>query len=500
MRTKIATLTTLACSVLLSACSSYQGNKLDQSGTYSDKVRGIPFQMTKPVFSVNITPNAVDATKADYTLSYDHVADANHRYTIALDPAFLTDGNFEFNFGPHGNLSNGNAALTSRTVAVMEAVAATALQFKNATRDAASVFRIYRLKVLATEGAFCKLTTSAPDAKVEVKVRDAIVARLDQLKARGDREAGRDKGAKTAFTEFHYLSETEKSCLADVHKDLKAVGDKDIDSAFEAYKKARKGVTDPRKMEIALLVAEVDGEGMQKLAEAIEKEAEGNDKLTSLAELASAALTYINAQDKQELHDVAFAFAYMRDRVWRARHVLHLERELQDKQVELLTTPTEKGPNTRRAKLKGEITALESERRATLGASDLYARMEKIDGFLSKIDAASGGVGASNRSPADEHIKLAAEHERLSGLIEKQRAELLAENNAPVLKKDKVTAKLNVPVPLVQRAFVDQFNDKSVTPSGAETPAFVLVLEPDTDTARLSTPVIAADTVTTGGK
>jgi len=486
MKTNIATLAALTCTALLSACSHYQGNKLDKSGTYSDKVRGLPFQMTKPVFSVNITPNAADPTKADYTLSYDHVADANHRYTIALDPAFLTDGNFEFNFGQHGNLSDGNAALTSRTVAVMEAVAATALQFKGSILDAASVFKAYRNKVSGNDGASCVMII----APAKTTVRDSIAARLDQLKARGDREAGNGKGAKTAFSEFHYLSAAEKSCLIDVHKGLKALGDKSLDKAAAEYKKARKDVADPRKMEIALLVSEVDGDGMQALYETIAKEAEGNDKLTALAALASAALTYIDEQNQQELHRVAFALAYMRDRVWRARHVVYLERELEDKKIELMTSPADRKRDT----LRAEIAKLESERRATLEVGDLYARMEKIDGFLSKINA-TGGYGNSNRSPADEHVKLAAEYDRLSGQIDKQRAELLAENNEPVLKKDKIAAKFDVPVPLVDRGFVERFNNKTLAPSAAEPHDYVLVLEPDFDNARLS-----SDGVTTGDK
>jgi len=486
MKTNIATLAALTCTALLSACSHYQGNKLDKSGTYSDKVRGLPFQMTKPVFSVNITPNAADPTKADYTLSYDHVADANHRYTIALDPAFLTDGNFEFNFGQHGNLSDGNAALTSRTVAVMEALAATALQFKDSILDTASVFKAYLGKVSNNDSASCK-STVGPTNKT---VRDNIVARLDQLKARGDREAGHNKGAKTAFNEFHYLSAAEKSCLIDVYSGLKSVSDTELDKAAAAYKKARKDVTDPRKMEIALLVSEVDAEEMKALYTAIAKEASGNDKLASLETLASTALTYIDAQDKQELHRAAFALAYMRDRVWRARHVLYLERELQEKKIELMTSPA--GP--KRDDLGRDITKLETERRVTLDVGDLYARMEKIDGFLSKINA-TGGYGNSNRSPADEHVKLAAEYERLSSQIDKQRAELLAENNEPVLKKDKVAARLNVPVPLVDRAFVERFNKATLPPSAAEPSDYVLVLEPDFDSARLS-----ADSVTTGDK
>ena len=112
----------------LAGCTTYVGKRLPADGKLATTdITGLPFNLTKPQYSVDIAPDANDATKAVYTLKSTDVTDSTQRYTLALDPALLVDGTFEFTYGDQGNITSATATSTSRVIATLEAAVSFAI-------------------------------------------------------------------------------------------------------------------------------------------------------------------------------------------------------------------------------------------------------------------------------------------------------------------------------------------------------------------------------------
>ena len=100
--------------ILLGGCSTYQGHKIAQDGSLAVEPTGIPFQMTRPEYTIKITPKKDEKTAPFYTLVVDYIPDATQRYTLTLDPAFLTDGDFTLNLDTNGNITDGTSVLSEQ--------------------------------------------------------------------------------------------------------------------------------------------------------------------------------------------------------------------------------------------------------------------------------------------------------------------------------------------------------------------------------------------------
>lgn len=465
-----------ACAALC-GCSHYAGSKLDTAGTYSATTRGIPFQMTKPVYSLNITPNAEDPTKADYAIVAEDVPDANHRYTIALEPGLLTDGGFEFNYGPGGNFTDGSASLTSRAVATFEAIASAVLSFqtKGVAKDTSSALSMYEQELDKATTDSCK------------QAKSSIKRQIANLKDYG-RSQSPEGEAQAVTTLFYYRSEAERQCLIDVYSIFKAKKKSEVAAQKKQFEDSREKVKDQTTLdELEELVAARDTDGMRKLLNKVSADNAPAKIQTAVAE----GLTYLEKLDIPDTIKIAQTFAYMSDRIWRARYVLDLERQLAAEKRRLLTmSPAE---SATRQKVSARIAALEAQRGEALEAPEIVSRLAQLRKFLAEIRSNAGSHGS--QYAASEHIKLAAEYERLGAALDKRRQDLVAANHEPAPTKEKNIARTGIPISLADRDFIK----KAPTMKPSELPKYVLVLEPDLAPAMIPTPADSAIQTGNGG-
>jgi hypothetical protein len=95
-------------------CSTYKGHKISLEGTLPVKSTGIPFKLVRPEYTIKISPDPDDETKANYTLKAVYVPDASQQYTLTLDPSFFADGNFTLNLNASGMIEDSTATVSER--------------------------------------------------------------------------------------------------------------------------------------------------------------------------------------------------------------------------------------------------------------------------------------------------------------------------------------------------------------------------------------------------
>lgn len=473
MRARRTTIPLAALALALQACSTtYVGHKLPPDGRQPAGDTGVPYTLTRHDFTLKIAPDPEDATKPVYTLARTSVPDPNQRYSLALSPGFLTDGTMTYNFGALGNLGNAEASTTSQVVATIKAVAGFAVNVigaKTALKDEADVWTRFRGK-LETPDA-CKNGSGAAlvayegelDAAAKKKFLDHDKDAADKAKAES---AVLNKRAAFVADRFHYRTPAEKACLAAVQvafgqDELKTEKDvynlaiqaaETVPANSQAVKDLKELVTKKREPEtVAAKVSALDDKADAKLKTAYEK--------------AQAYLTGV--QSNKLAAKLALFYVDMPLDVWRARHLLQVESDL-DKarfalQVLLANPPGKGAPNDVKNKYGEDVQQAqrqmklqEEQRDQLVDAGDLKRRIAAIDVLLN-----SGKTGGG-----EGRAQLSADRDRLQGLWDQARADLLTKNQTFELankpKAPKIEAKDDVPVVLVDESYVKGVNDGSV--------------------------------------
>jgi hypothetical protein len=468
----------------IGGCTSYKGHKLPENGALpKDKTTGIPFVMTKPMYSVDITADASDATKPIYTLRSIDVPDATQRYTIALDPALLVDGTYDLSFGEQGNIISASATNNSRVVATLDSFVSASIDLaaKGVGKDITSVLALYRQLVTDSVDAACTKTTNGELVKLQIAnhINDLTSDARIEIK---DSEQNSEKTASAlAASRYHYLNLAQRNCLIAVepasatHLNINVVKAKNnFDTALKNAKSS--SLDKPSKnwlLSIESAVKDSDLEQIERLKKASISEA--------LKSITSPAMIYVNESiDSKSLKQLGELFAYMTPDIWRARHLQYLESQISKKRLENLVAGA-------RGAQSSDITRLESEWAATLGEPKLINRIDELDSFLSEVRVVPAGPGNSARYAATEFIQLREERDKLQERVDGLRTNVLSKNkliDADPAKK-KVVPRTDVNVKLVRSSFIDAVADNP----GAFTdlPEFVLVV------GSLSEPVLLPD-------
>lgn len=461
----------------LQACSTtYVGHKLPPNGSQPEGDTGVPYTLTRHEFTLNIAPNPEDATKPVYTLARTNVPDPNQRYSLALSPGFLTDGTMTYSFGALGNLGTTEAVTTSQVVATSKAIAGFAVNLIGAAavKDEADVWTHFKdeftnpnacPKVIgnALKEYESALHTAAqkkfPDFDNDAVYKDAA----EKAKAEN---AVHNKRAAFVADRFHYRTLAEKDCLVAVQA---ALGNDELTTEKGAYdqaiKEAEKVPANGQAVkDLKNLVANKrDPSTVAAKVSALDANAD-----TTLKTAYAKAQAYLTGVQSLKLAaKLAQFYVDMPLDVWRARHLAQVESDLEESRFNLqilLSSPPKKNASndvkkkydedTRQAQILVKLQ--EEQREKLVDAPDLKRRIAAIDALLN-----SGKTG-----DGEGRAQLSADRDRLKGLWDQARADLLTKNQTFDLSTKpsvpKVKAENDVPVVLVDESYVKGVNSGSV--------------------------------------
>jgi hypothetical protein len=427
--------------------------------------------MTKPEYTVNVTADSEDPSKAVYTLTKTDVPDPNQRYTIALDPALFTDGKFTVKLGDNGNLTEANSVVTSRVVATLKVAGKLALDLKLFDLSEKADLGNYQKFLRESRDPACTANV-APGGTVSSKIDAAIEALVKEGES-----AKKDTGVDAAISGYFYTSVGERKCLEAVRTTIESTTPAKVTDSQTQYNLATTALENTIKgmpnKQVATIVAAVHGWVQAKDATSIKKATLYTGKhhrdFPNLDDFMTAAQAYINdllAFDRVKA--LAKAFDLKPD-VWRARFVKSIGRE-----IEALRLEKDLGQPSL-STTAGSVAELERRRADLVGGLTLFDRIKNIDEFLKKeIRTTKTKQDGSVRYAADEHIKLREERDKLDAQLKA----LIASTLSSDIKggdKNKIKPRRNESVRLAGKTFVDDVN-ASLSPLFDKLPEFVLVL------------------------
>lgn len=458
------------------ACTTYVGHKLGPDGTLPPAATGIPYVMTVPEYTLDVTADSEDPSKEVYTLHKTDVPDPNQRYTIALDPALFNDGKFTVKLGDNGNLTEANSVVASRVVATIKAVGAIAAARAKGALDFSSpegeALDRYRAFLKASTQSSCTASAGGGN-KVASKIDGDIKALVDK----GEAEKP-ESGIDVATSRYFYASLAEKDCLAAVRITVEKTTPDYVTKSLGRYDAAVTQVDwldsappTATNVEARTIVKAVKGWVQAKDAASIDKAVAYTGKhyrdVQGLDNFVTAARAHVNqllAADRVKALARAFD---IKPEVWRARAVKSIGRDIEALRLEKDLNPAN------RAHIAGLIDAGEQRRAELVGGTALFERIRKIDDFLKEVrtvTTANGGV----RYAAEEHIKLREERDKLSAQLQGLIASTVSSDTKGAVKAD-VKPRKNQSVRLANQHFVDQVN-AGLGVLFDNPPEFVLVL------------------------
>lgn len=479
LKISLCFLITLACC----SCSHYIGHKVEPGGKLPEGGTGIPFQMSRQEYSLAIDPSPDDPTQAIYKLSKIEVPDREHRYTLALDPGILAEGNFELTLNANGGISNADSATTGQAIAIFNALIGTAAKFikPTALADSSEALETYKVHI--------KNKCNSPANEKQACV---IYDRIDEMEKIAEMKK-QGSGKKVVLKNFHYLDQAEKDILTEIKKPLLAAHDNLKKTYTDKLSPLRESNSDSTIIkEIEHAVANFDKGELEKIKEKIETNIPRIDKESELKGLITEAQNYVTGS-KSKLLAIAIAFADMKPDVWRARHLLYTEDKLKEQNQQLLltpqsqnqTTPTERSCITPvpAVQIQCNIKNLKLKQRNLIGDALLFQRIDSIESFISEIRVTNTKTGGVRQFAVEEQIKARAELDSLNERLAALRTKIISANNDP--EPTKITSSKNIPVKIVKQDFIDNINkevskEKRKEKLKGQHP-YVLVLEQDND-------------------
>jgi len=457
--------------LVLCGCTTYVGQKIGPDGALS-KTGGVPFVMTKPEYTVNVTADAKDATKPLYTLNVQYVPDATQRFTLALDPALFVNGKLDLDFGGHGNLTGAGATTATRIVDTFGAFVGAVIKAQTAgLLDAASTLSAYEVVISSTLHPGC--------AAVQESLKELQTEAKTEIPDRGNANRAR---AEWVGDRLHYLDQAQRDCMAEAAKRIKTIQE---DPTEDIYKKALAASEEASKdnVELTLLNRQIKAEVAALNEDALSKIADGQTGRPAPFTFAQAAARAAEQFVKARLAGrFARSLADMSPDVWRARHLVYLERKITQCRAESLV-PGSRSSCGEGAKIADKLAQLRADWSKTLGEPTIVDRIARIDSLLPIVQVSSRS-DQGRHSMADEGIKLREERDKLQARVEQLRSDLIGKNRTVALGPDApktapIEPRTNVSVTLAERTFVDAVNAKPADFKDADLPEFVLVLSPD---------------------
>lgn len=462
--------------ILLSSCSTYQGHKIAPDGTLPNERTGIPFQMTKPEYTLNISPSASDATVANYTLVANYVPDPDNRYTLALDPALFADSTFLMKFGKFGNLSQNTSGTTSRVVATLTAASSFAVSLIGATHDDASAYKLWTDEIASNKSESCSKNVRAVPVSLSPKgekVQDTIQSEISELENLGS-PTDQDVRRSQVLRYFHPITVDQRLCLLAVHAKFKASEEADTKKKKERYLSSVEKIasTDQGRQVIAL-VNKGDKVSLLAMKAKLDVAKTGEDVLFGVIQDGIAWL-----EEKEQIGEVvelSKRFAEMEPAVWKSRHLIYLERKLTISKTDLLMVPAARRVTDPAALvLSNEIKRFTADARALFDAAEMFERLDNLNAFLAKVRTTSADRDRPPRYNAVEYIAIRNERDLIESQIAKIRLEIIGGNefNAPKAAP-KIKERKGISIVQKEQSFVDAVNAGT---SASKPPPYVLVL------------------------
>ena len=485
----------------LAGCTTYVGHKLPASGALPENSTGVPFMMTRPEYSVDITADPTDATKAVYTLNETDVPDSTRRFSLRLDPSLLVDGSFDFAFDENGNISKSTTTSTSRVVATLQSVVGFAINVaaKGVAKDEGTDLTRYESLAYKSTAAQCtKAIVKGAAPTVGRSIADTISslrqeALVEVTEAVPDKR--NDEAALLVRPRFYYVSLLATNCLVELVAEATGESDKDVAARSAEYDKAAKALAvsdasvNPGKR--AEAITDLVKTGTRQSRDDLSKAPE--EATPQLKSFRSAALAFMNAKlSSENLLSLAMEFSRLNPDSSRARLLQHLERQIVRRRFELsVATVTHGSDPVEVAKLQGEIRSLQEEWGATLQAQPQLKRLSQLDAFIAEVRTTRAD-GGGQRYAIDEMVKARSERDTLQDQVDHIRSLLVAKADAPGAKpeKPKVVPRMAQEVKLVRQSFV---NKVAANPAGfvkAELPEFILVLGEQTGSTITPDPTV----------
>ncbi|AYQ26560.1 hypothetical protein DT070_00010 [Polaromonas sp. SP1] len=436
---------------------------------------GIPYTMTKPEYTVDVTPDSEDPSKEVYTLHKIDVPDPNQRYTIALDPALFTDGKFTLKLGDNGNLTDANAVMSSRVVATIKAVGTLALNSAKGAYDETETLALERYRGFLDSSTQPACTARVkPGGKASAKIDRAIMALVEK----GEKEK-QGSGIDAATSGYFYTSLGERDCLTAVRATIEGTKPDYVGVSQTAYDNASAALNwldtaPPTEKTTTLrnIVKAVRGWVQAKDVASISKATTYTGKnyrdVAGLDKFMTSARNHVNellAADR--VKSLAKAFD-IKPAVWRARVVKSIDRD-----IDALRLAKDLAP-TRQSQITSQIAIHERRRADLVGGIALYDRIKKIDEFLKEVKTVRATSDGGVRYAADEHIKLREERDKLAAQLQGLVASTVSSDTKGG-DKAKVKPRTSQQVRLANQEFVDKVNS-NLGVLFDEPPEFVLVL------------------------
>lgn len=432
--------------VLATGCSTYSGQKLglkpekDANGAVVMKEvipEGIPYNMVRPEYALTRAAPAAGATKPTYSLTVSYVPDPSQRYSLKIKPSTFTNPDFVMKFGGGGTLQSTAATFTEQVTPTITAVGsfaanlvgvlATGLLDKASVRD--------QIKVVLQPPAppppqppppgTCVGPSNVPRIPSESgrTIASEIIARMNEF-----------KDDATFAAQFHYVTDQEKRCLAEVLTLLTTKAESTAATAIKDWETARTAHLTalpndgPFVDRITAAVKTEDTKELDAIAAEIRKKLVGltlpepeNTRNALLAKARPAATAFSTTEARKQLDAIVNADAP----TWRARHLLYLEREIG--RIGLLRI--QRAPLGGDPAVDAHLEMLRLSRAVILEAKDLHRRAIVLSAFIDAIrdKAVEGGT-----APATAEFATArAELDAVLVQIETRRSRVIADAAPP---------------------------------------------------------------------
>lgn len=468
-----------AFAVLVSGCSTYRGHKIGSDGKLPNEKTGIPFQMTKPEYTLNIMPSPNDATVPNYTVVATHVPDPENRYSLALDPASFADSTFLMKFGAYGNLLQNTGGTTSRVVATLTAASGFAVDVISKLRDEKTAYQDWKTTIGKDVSLECKrkeavrdnVSSPVPTKAVQLVILDDI-ERIERLGNAKDDDAKRTQVLRF----YHPRTTVQRDCLRSIHTTLSSKAAAVDKNAKVVYQKAIDPIAESEEgKKIVGMVEKEDIDGLSEWRKSLDPKKAGDVKLIGIMQLAE---NFLKSSQANQTLLLSRMFAEMNFAVWKARHLIYLEKKMEDAKAELLMMPLERRQGDVRALAQSnKINKLSAEMRALFDMQNQFARLDNLNDFLSRVRTTSDERNKPPRFNSAEYSSFRIERDLIESQIRNVRLEIIAGNEFSVPNAaPKIVEKKGIRVEQRNQDFVDAINsgiEKTTAP-----PAYVLVLIP----------------------
>ena len=457
--------------LMATSCSTYSGQKLGTTPPPENKpivAEGVPYNLVRPEYTLSRTPPAAGSQDPTYALTVAYVPDPSQRYSLKIDPGVLKAPDFTMKFGSGGVLSGTTATVTEQVTPFITAIGS----FAASVIAAGTTFGVFD-KISFREEFTTLLENKCPDASDVIRFGMKPNATVSQELAQRVKDF---KDDDAFLAQFHYLTGKERECLSTLLANLKKNNEdkakkalKDLADMKAAFLKAFPDET-AFVDRVALAVKTDDRDELDALAKEVEATAtngqlsdkgKGQRKLLVLAELARQATA------DTQLQTALQAFVDTDAATWRARHVLFLERQIE--QIGLLVL--QQSLNSTDA--EKPLARLRSERALTMDTVELQKRADALATFIQAIKDKS--VEGGTAPATAEYAVARAELDAVNAAIDARRARILADAAPP--PPAPVTAFAGVPVKRVMKEDIEASQKPGwFNGSGQMAPKFVLVL------------------------